>query len=65
MSAIEIIEQIKALPQEERREVFAFVRETEETRRQKEVRYVDDETFRRAADAVFEKHHELFRRLAE
>jgi len=29
------------------------------------VRYMDDATFRKAADKVFKVHHELFRKLAQ
>ena len=65
MSAIEIIEQIKALPKNEQREVFAFVREAGESPDTQGVRYADSETFRKVVDRVFEKHDELFRRLAE
>lgn len=65
MSATEIIEQIKTLPHEEQRQVFAFVRDAETPREPASVRYADHKSFREAADRVFEKHDELFRRLAE
>jgi hypothetical protein len=58
MSATEVIEQIKALPAEERMEVIRWAREffhLENT--------VDGESFRRPADAVFEKHGELLDKL--
>jgi len=67
MSAAEIIEQIKALSPEERSEVIAFVRSTEndDAKTDGAVRYSDDESFEAVADRVFEKHAELFKKLAE
>ncbi|HSI15498.1 MAG TPA: hypothetical protein VK961_25865 [Chthoniobacter sp.] len=68
MSAAEIIEQIKALPLEEQREVFSFVREAEKESASvngQGVRYVDDRTFDVAVERVFEQHSELFKKLAE
>ena len=67
MSAAEIIEQIKALPPEERREVVAFVQSTENGTANSggTVRYVDDSQFESVVDRVFEKHAELFKKLAE
>ena len=62
MSASEIIEQIKALPQREREEVAAFIRSVDDSR---EVRYADEATFETAATRVFETHDELLRRLAK
>ena len=68
MSAAEIIEQIKALPAEERRRVIAFARtagELDASENSAGVRYADNATFAAAADRVFEKHAELFKKLAE
>ena len=68
MSAAEIIEQIKSLSPEERREVVEFVRSTENgavTSSGGTVRYADDSQFEAAVDRVFEKHAELFKKLAE
>lgn len=68
MSAAEIIEQIKALPLEEQREVFSFVRKVEKESAAASgqgVRYADDKTFDAAVDRVFERHDELFKKLAE
>ena len=62
MSASEIIEQIKALPQREREEVAAFIRSVDDSR---ELRYADEGTFEAAATRVFETHDELLRRLAK
>jgi hypothetical protein len=63
MSAAEIIEQIKQLPPEERREVFSLVHEME-----KEPVVAESEVspeFRRLADQVFNRNEELFRKLAQ
>lgn len=66
MSAAEIIEQIKSLPPQERDTVAEYVREASKTAPQSpEVRYMDEATFRAAKERVFEKHAELFRRLAQ
>jgi hypothetical protein len=67
MSAAEIIEQIKALPPEERRAVFAFVQIAEQDAPADDttVRYADDRAFEAVVDRVFEKHAELFKKLAE
>jgi hypothetical protein len=69
MSAAEIIEQIKALPLEEQREVSQFVRAHVDTKSEAAgatgVRYADDETFNAAVERVFERHEELFKKLAE
>jgi hypothetical protein len=67
MSAVEIIEQIKALPREERQRVIEFARnaDCDEPASQPSVRYADDAAFEAATDRVFEKHAELFRKLAE
>ena len=62
MSASEIIEQIKALPQHEREQIAAFIRSENDSR---EVRYADEATFAAAATRVFETHDELLRRLAK
>ena len=67
MSAAEIIEQIKALPPEERLQVVSFVRTVAEEASSENsgVRYVDDRTFDAAVERVFEQHAELFKKLAE
>jgi len=68
MSAAEIIEQIKALPLEEQMKVLAYICEVE---RQSDptndqcVRYADDKTFEEVAERIFERHDELFKKLAE
>jgi hypothetical protein len=65
MSAAEIIEQIKALPREERAEVVEFVREMEHVTGADGPQYADEVAFNAASDRVFEKHDKLFRKLAE
>lgn len=62
MSAAEVIEQIKALPREEQREVFEFVRDAE---RAGSIRYATDKQARAAGDAIVAEFPETFRRLAE
>lgn len=62
MSAAQIIEEIKALPPEEKAQVVEFVNEI---RNQPQVQYMDEKTFAAAADAVFEKYPDLLKRLAE
>ena len=67
MSASEIIEQIKSLPREERRRVVEFILDTErlEAAEKPAVRFADDAAFDSVVDRVFEKHAELFKKLAE
>lgn len=66
MSAAEIIEQIKVLPPEEQRTVLAFVTRfaTEETAAPG-VRTVSPDVFTKAKAAVFAKHDDVLRRLAQ
>lgn len=66
MSAAEIIEQIKALPLEEQREVSRFVRSLPTSEATvPAIRYATDEQARAAGDAVVAEYPETFRRLAE
>ena len=66
MSALEIIEQIKALPPQEKAQVVDFVREMEADTAQKlGVRYMDKATFKDAKGKVFSKHSELLSKLAK
>jgi len=57
VTATEIIEQIKQLPPQEKGRVAEFVRA-------EAVRFAKDEEARRASEAVFAEHPELFRQLA-
>jgi hypothetical protein len=67
MSAAEIIEPIKALPQDERAEVFEYVRELAAGTAADTigVRNASATNFDGTVNRVFEKHDELFRALAE
>lgn len=64
MSAAEIIEQIKALPPQDRRVVLDFARHADTTE-PPAVHYAESEEFTAAADRVFAQHDELLKRLAE
>jgi len=57
MNATEIIDRIKQLPPMEKGKVAEFVRADT-------LRRASDDEARRAADAVFAEHSELFRQLA-
>lgn len=68
MTAADIIEMIKKLPPEERREVRAYFDQKEKApavEPPRTIRYAAAEKFNEIAPGFFEKHHELFRRLAE
>lgn len=68
MSATEIIEQIKALPREERALLVQLVAAMEREQAApvaRQVCYASDEAAKAAGDAVIEKHAEVFRKLAE
>lgn len=65
MSAAEIIEQIKALPREEQRQVFDFFREVQQDTSPRTIRFATDEQAQAAGDAVIAQYSEVFRRLAE
>jgi hypothetical protein len=71
MSAAEVIALIKKLPPEERAEVSAFLQKegvaacVEEAVEEKKVRYASNDEFEKVLPRVFEKHRELFRRLAQ
>lgn len=60
MNAVEVIEQIKRLPQHERRKVADFIQQD----RLAQIRYADNKAAKAAADEVFAEHPELFRKLA-
>ena len=66
MSAAEIIEMIKKLPPEEKAEVIAFAQNAEPSATEvPKIRYMSKEKFEEIAPKIFDKHHELFRRLAQ
>ncbi len=60
MSAIEIIEQIKALPENERQLVDEFVKSSAAKKSCQ-----DDSSFDALVDRVFDKHANLLHRLAQ
>ena len=61
MNAMEFIDQFKRLPENEQGKVVEFIRKD----RSAKVRYADDESAKEAAEAVFDEHPELFRKLAQ
>jgi|tagenome__1003787_1003787.scaffolds.fasta_scaffold16151495_1 hypothetical protein len=62
VSAVEVIEQIKALPRSEQAKVIDFMAELQKLH--PNIQYASDAEFKKAADEVFKKHDELLRRLA-
>lgn len=62
MTAFEVIDQIKALPPEERAKVVGYIREMEV---EQPVRTMDRETFERSTKHVFDRHAELMRKLSQ
>lgn len=63
MTAVEVIEQIKALPPQEKAKVIDFVQAMESD--PPSVRTLDPKTFERAARSVFERHSELMHKLSQ
>ena len=66
MSALEIIEQIKALPPEEKAAVVDFVHRMEAALPQSsDMRSMDRRAFEDAAEKIFDRYDDLFRKLAQ
>ena len=65
MSATEVIEQIKKLPQEEQLKVAAFIHAAEEAGALQRPGPKITEEFRRMANEMFTTNAELFRKLAQ
>ena len=63
MSAVEVIEEIKKLPVEERAKVTAFVQQ--QTSALPKTRFADDATFQEAKTWAFKEHDELLRKLSQ
>jgi hypothetical protein len=63
VSAEEIIEQIKALPSEDKAAVMEFLRSLDVAR--PNPRFIDPAEAKRHPDKVFDEHDELFRKLAQ
>lgn len=61
MTAVEVIDEIKALPPLEKAKVIDFVQGLESPHQR--VRTVDPKTFEEAAPSVFDQHAELMHRL--
>jgi hypothetical protein len=67
MSAIEIIEQIKQLPQKDQEQVLAFVRSlmsADALRDEPGVRYMDAQKAKEVSAQIFSERAALFRKLA-
>ena len=67
MSAIEVINEVRELPLEEQEQVLSFLQDKLRPHKlaEGEVTYADDSDFQKAADKVFRKNDNLFRRLAQ
>lgn len=65
MSAAEVIELIKKLPPEEQAVVFAFSDEVREHAAYDMVRVANRDKAREVSRQVFDRHPELFRKLAQ
>ena len=62
MNAVQIIEEIQRLPDDEQGKVIEFV---EALKGEKQVRFIDSATVEKTADKVFDKHAALFEKLAQ
>jgi len=66
MSALEIIEQIKVLPPEEKAKVVDYVRQLQVgPSAMTEVRLMDQAEFNAAKERMFSKHADLLKKLAQ
>ncbi len=63
MTAVDVIDQIKALPLPERAKVVTFVHELEASAPQ--VRTMEPRAFEQAVERVFDRHDELMRKLSQ
>jgi len=63
MTAFQVIDQIKALPEHEKEKVFNFV--IGEASRNESVKYADDSKFKEAAKWTFKEHKELMNKLSK
>ena len=62
MTAYEVIDQIKALPPEERAKVVGFIHELQSERPE---RTMDPTTFEQSTNQVFDRHAELMQKLSQ
>ncbi|HEU5122897.1 MAG TPA: hypothetical protein VFW05_02405 [Verrucomicrobiae bacterium] len=65
MSATEVIEQIKKLPQNEQQKVLEFLHAAENSGTFQKPEAKVSEEFKRLADEMFTTNNELFRKLAQ
>ena len=65
MSALEIIEQIKALPPKEQADVVDFVRKMEPAQPAKTIQYMTDEHAQAAGNKALAQYKEVFKKLAQ
>jgi len=65
MTAIEVIDQIKILPPEERAKVVDFFIHEIEAAQPLDVRHAEDKTFEQASKWVLREHTDLLRKLAQ
>jgi hypothetical protein len=65
MSALEIIEQIKALPPKEQADVVDFVRKMEPSQPDRAVKYITDADAQAAGNKVLAHYKEVFKNLAQ
>lgn len=65
MNATEVIREIDKLPEQERVKVVLHVRRLSVSKSRKATRYIPRGAFEKTANRVFEKHSELFKKLAE
>ncbi len=67
MSAIEVIQEVQALPLEDQERILNFLQEKLHPYKlaEGEVKYAVDADFKKAADKVFRENDNLFRRLAQ
>jgi len=64
MSAVEVIQQIKKLPREERELVERFVRSGEEPA-ERQIRYMDPVKAKELGAKIFSENAEMFRKLSQ
>ena len=66
MSAAEVIEQIKALPADERAKVFTYLNSVNgDASSERQIRYMAPEKAKELSATIFSENAELFRKLAQ
>ena len=65
MNAAEVIKEIDRLPDTERAKVVGYVRKLSVGRRARKTHFVGQEKAAEVASRVFDKHSDLFKKLAE